>query len=158
MGQIGARLSKRTEAVELCRGRASEAAQLREDEPHPVALLPASLQFIQGSSEDGRLRGHEAVQVDGISVRHLRPPPGDLRWRLRPTRLSIGIGSSCGRSLNYRAKPSLGRSTRAMAVWRLSGQAGKTIWPPANEWRWSRLPSRRSSPRRPARNPRAHTP
>src|SRR3954466_8388127 len=157
MGQIGARLSKRTEAVELCRGRASEAAQLREDEPHPVALLPASLQFIQGSSEDGRLRGHEAVQVEGISVRHLRPPPGDLRWRLRPTRLTIGIGSSCGRSLNAPNRFLVG-STWAMAVWRLSGQAKKPIWPPANEWRWSRLPSRRSSPRRPARNPRAHTP
>src|SRR3954453_10034342 len=127
MGQIGARLSKRTEAVELCRGRASEAAQLREDEPHPVALLPASLQFIQGSSEDGRLRGHEAVQVEGISVRHLRPPPGDLRWRLRPTRLSIGIGSSCGRSLNAPNRFFVG-STGALGGGRGEGRGKNTKW------------------------------
>src|SRR3954469_4524074 len=157
VSQIGACFIKRAHPVELSHRRVSEAAQLRKDEPHPVALLPASLQFIQGSSEDGRLRGHEAVQVEGISVRHLRPPPGDLRWRLRPTRLSIGIGSSCGRSLNAPIRSLVG-PTWAMAVWRLSGRAKKPIWPPANVWHWSRLPSRRSSPRRSARNPRAHTP
>src|SRR3954454_21478149 len=128
VSQIGACFIKRAHPVELSHWRVSEAAQLRKDEPHPMALLPAGLQFIQGSSEDGGLRDHEAVQVEGISVRHLRPPPGDLRWRLRPTRLSIGIGSSCGRSLNTPNRFLVG-STWAMAVWRLSGQAKKPIWP-----------------------------
>src|SRR3954467_9993294 len=122
MGQIGAPLMERADAVELSHRGMPEAAQLRKDEPHPMALLPASLQFIQGSSEDGRLRGHEAVQVEGIRIRHLRPPPGDLRWRLRPTRLSIWNGSSCGRAMNAPIR-FLVRSTWAMAVWRPSGQA-----------------------------------
>src|SRR4051794_40699210 len=62
----------RAHPVELSRWRVAEAAQLREDELHPVAALPASLQFLQGRREHWGLRGHEAVQVEGISIRHHR--------------------------------------------------------------------------------------
>src|SRR3954468_13440134 len=74
MSQVGAPLIERTDAIELSHRGMPETAQLRKDKPHPMAPLPASLQFIQGSSEDGGLRDHEAVQVEGISIRHLRPP------------------------------------------------------------------------------------
>src|SRR3954470_6958876 len=79
MSQVGAPLIERTDAIELSHRGMPETAQLRKDKPHPMAPLPASLQFIQGSSEDGGLRDHEAVQVEGISIRHLRPPFGAAR-------------------------------------------------------------------------------
>src|SRR3954453_22677496 len=79
MSQVGAPLIERTDAIELSHRGMPETAQLRKDKPHPMAPLPASLQVIQGSSGDGGLRDHEAVQVEGISIRHLRRPFGAAR-------------------------------------------------------------------------------
>jgi hypothetical protein len=45
--------------------------QLRKDKPHPVTPLPNRAQFGKHGLEDRRLRGHEALQVEGIARRHL---------------------------------------------------------------------------------------
>src|SRR3954464_8075271 len=89
MSQVGTPLIERTDAIELSHRGMPETAQLRKDKPHPMAPLPASLQFIQGSSEDGGLRDHEAVQVEGISIRHLRPPFGVALRRFGPDMLWV---------------------------------------------------------------------
>src|SRR5271163_520626 len=67
MGEIGARLVERGEAVELGGRGMAEPAQLREDEPHPVAALAPRSQFAEGGFVDGRLRRHEAVEVEGVA-------------------------------------------------------------------------------------------
>jgi hypothetical protein len=71
MGEIGARLVERGDAVELGRRGSAETAQLRKDEPHPVRPLPARAQFGEDSVENRGLRGHEALQVEEIGCRHL---------------------------------------------------------------------------------------
>jgi hypothetical protein len=42
-----------------------EAGELREDEPHPVALLPAALQLGKHARVDRFLRIEEALEIEG---------------------------------------------------------------------------------------------
>jgi len=73
MSEIGARLVEGADAIELRHRGAAEAAQLREDEPHPVAALLARLQLAKRDFEDRRLRRHESLEVEGIVGFHVKP-------------------------------------------------------------------------------------
>ena len=53
MGKVGAGLVKRAKAVELSRRGTPEAAQLREDESHPMGALPTGCQLIEDGRESG---------------------------------------------------------------------------------------------------------
>jgi len=73
VGQIGARLGERADAVIVGHRRTAEGAQLRKHEPHPVAPLPARPQLTQRRIEDRLLRAHEAIEI--ARVGHLSHPP-----------------------------------------------------------------------------------
>jgi hypothetical protein len=45
----------------------SESGKLREDEPHPVALLLTAAQFDEDLRVDRSLRIEEALEIEGIS-------------------------------------------------------------------------------------------
>ena len=63
MRQIRARFLQGLDGVKLAAIAAAQARDLREDEPHPVALLPAGSQFRQDARIDLCLRGDKALQA-----------------------------------------------------------------------------------------------
>src|ERR1700747_3165150 len=88
--QIGARLVEGADTVKPGRRGSTETRQLRKDKPHPVTLLSTRAQFGEHGLEDRGLRGHEALQIEGIGRRHLEfsfftrlaRPGGDWRCKL----------------------------------------------------------------------------
>src|SRR5215213_759326 len=93
MGEVGTRFLKRADAVELSRRGAAQAAQLREDEPHAVAALPARFQLFQRCREYRPLCGYKPFQVEGISIGRFRSPREDairVTRRSGPSKLSQG--------------------------------------------------------------------
>jgi hypothetical protein len=75
--QIGLGFRFRRDRIMLRRRAMAETLDLREDEPHPVALFPPAAQFRADVFEDGALRLDEALQVEGIAQLHyLRSAPG----------------------------------------------------------------------------------
>jgi hypothetical protein len=63
VGQIGARLGERADAVIVGHRRTAEGVHLRKHESHPVAPLPARPPLAQHSIEDRLLRAHEAIEI-----------------------------------------------------------------------------------------------
>ncbi len=64
--EIGARLGEPGDAVTPRGAAAAEAAELRKDEPHPVALLAPRREFAAHVAHHRGLRGDEAREVEGI--------------------------------------------------------------------------------------------
>src|SRR5437870_2418098 len=72
MREIGACFVKRGDAIEHRHRRAAQSAQLREDKPHPMGTLSASLQLGQDRGEDRLLGGYEAREIERIVSGHNR--------------------------------------------------------------------------------------
>jgi hypothetical protein len=65
MVKVSGGFGARADTVEVGCRTAPEAAQLREDEPHPVARLPSSTQLVEDVRIDLILRRDEAVEISG---------------------------------------------------------------------------------------------
>ena len=59
---------QRADCVKLCGRAASEPSDLREDEPHPVALFFSALQLGQRNFENAVLRIDEALQLEWVGA------------------------------------------------------------------------------------------
>ena len=68
MGEIRHGLGTRADAVALGHCAPAEAAQLREDEPHPVAALSTARQLRANLRPHRRLRGDESLEAVRIGV------------------------------------------------------------------------------------------
>ncbi len=66
VGKVGSRLRARGNPEGNCGWRATQASQLRKDEPHPVAFLLAGPQLVQHSGIDRALSVNKAVKVDRV--------------------------------------------------------------------------------------------
>jgi hypothetical protein len=66
VGQVGARLLQRVDAEKLCRRTASEDAQLRKDEPDPVAAFGAGAQLGQHPVVDAVLSVDETLEIGRV--------------------------------------------------------------------------------------------
>ena len=75
VGEIGLRLVQRGDRETDRHGALSEAGDLGKDEPHPVALLPPSLQLLANLLVDRRLRVDEAFEIERIRYLRLLKPP-----------------------------------------------------------------------------------
>jgi hypothetical protein len=75
-----------------------EAGELREDEPHPVALLPAALQLGKHARVDRFLRIEEALEIEGIG--HGRGPHSMSAGHPVTRTGTITIDTSAGQSSN----------------------------------------------------------
>ena len=74
MAKIGHGLFPRSDCEALGHRAISESGNLREDKPHPVALLLAAAQFAYDPRVDWPLRIKEALKIEG--VRHGALLPG----------------------------------------------------------------------------------
>src|ERR1700733_3280759 len=79
MGEIGFRLVQRGDREPDRHGALSQTGDLGKDEPHPVALLPPSLQLLANVVVDWLLRVDEAFEIE--PVRYLRPLKSPARPR-----------------------------------------------------------------------------
>ena len=66
MLEIGAGLLQRCDGIELRGGAAAETGELRENEPHPVALLRACAELGESGLEAALLGVDEALKIVGI--------------------------------------------------------------------------------------------
>ena len=66
MSEIGARLIERDDAKVLSGRTSAEAAELREDEPHPVALLRSGAKLTKRGFVHAVLGGNETLEVERI--------------------------------------------------------------------------------------------
>jgi glucokinase len=67
MLEISAGLFDRGYAVELGGGASAETDELREDEPHPVAVLGAGTKLGKSGLVDALLGVEEALKIAGIA-------------------------------------------------------------------------------------------
>ena len=67
MAKIGNGFFARGDREAMGHRAMSESGKLREDEPHPVALLLAAAQFGNDPRVDRRLCIEEALEIEGIS-------------------------------------------------------------------------------------------
>src|SRR5438552_9568859 len=67
MLEIGARLLERGDAIILSGRAEPEACELREDEPHPVALLGSGLELGEGGVDDALLGIEKTLEIVGIA-------------------------------------------------------------------------------------------
>jgi hypothetical protein len=110
VSQIGARLGKRADAVIFGDRGTAETAQLRKDEPHPVAPLPARAQLAERAIENRHVRRHEALEIEPVS--HLNNPPRGASsvtvsgWRLSRPCPNLSIERK-GRQLMTNSSPRL---------------------------------------------------
>src|SRR5690606_4016587 len=81
MPQVGERLVAIGDGVALGPGAMAQTRDLREDEPHPVALLVPRLQFRQGARVEGVLGIDEALQVRHSNVPLNIERSHRIRWR-----------------------------------------------------------------------------
>jgi hypothetical protein len=63
VSQVSGGFIEALDGVKAGHGAMSEAVDLREDEPHPVPLLPAGAEFLEGGGIGVLLSGEEAVEV-----------------------------------------------------------------------------------------------
>src|SRR3954454_631828 len=70
MLDIGMRLIDSRDGIQKRGGAAAEASELRENEPHPVALLRSGAELSQGDFEDAMLGIDEALKVVRIGSGH----------------------------------------------------------------------------------------
>ena len=70
MLEVGARFIDPRDGIKSCGGAAAEASELRENEPHPVALLRSGAELSQDDFEDAMLRVDEALKVVRIGRGH----------------------------------------------------------------------------------------
>lgn len=71
--EIGLRFVERRDAEQLRGGTASEAGELRKDEPHPVALLGAGAELGKDGFIDAVLGVDEALEIVRIHARIMGP-------------------------------------------------------------------------------------
>src|SRR6185295_16627797 len=81
MLRVRDRLRSRPNRIALRHRAQPEAFELRKDKPHPVALLGAATQLGDDARVDGRLGGHEALQLEGILGHRVRSSIAALRVR-----------------------------------------------------------------------------
>ena len=67
MGEERSSLALGADGIKLSGGTSSKAGNLREYEPHPVALLPACPKFRQRYLERDLLGIDEALKLEGIT-------------------------------------------------------------------------------------------
>src|SRR5665647_1102775 len=88
-------------------GAMTKSGKLRENEPHPVTLLPAAPQFVENTRVDRQLSVEEALKVEGIG--HGAETAARSTSRSRRTRwLSSILTSADGRS-NHAARSISGK-------------------------------------------------
>jgi hypothetical protein len=97
MREIRRGLRARADAVALGHGAVAEAAQLREDEPHPVAALATRGELGAHLRPDRRLRGDEALELVRV---------GDIHHEARP---------SCAQSLALKLVARMMRAQRSVS-------------------------------------------
>ena len=127
VGEIGGGFRLRGDAVAPGHGAGAEAAQLREDEPHPVGPLAALAQLAQRCRIDRRLRLDEALEA---VFGHSTADCAEDQWmwticHVPPTRRST-IVSTVARLTSLSAVAALGAS-----LGRDPGEAVHGVAPPA---------------------------
>ena len=68
MGEIGPGFVDRADGVILCRRASTQPRDLREDEPHPVALFLPGSDFGEGGLEYAGLCFDEALQLERVGT------------------------------------------------------------------------------------------
>src|SRR5579859_11283 len=126
----------------------AEAAQLREDEPHPMAGLAAGSKFPADLLDDGCLGSDEAGQIEGIAAHVLSPGCGSCarRGAYRAAGRSC-IDWPCGGHGRWRAGRGQGAALPRPSVPRSSANGRNALLRGGDaDGRHSRCPDRFRSP------------